>query len=797
MNFLTAEVEVRVDDSKMTSQLAKAKSAVMRTVSAIKMSFSKMAASFKAAFDKMVRYAKWALLAIAALAIKSFASFDDAMTKSVAIMGDVSDRMRSKMEEVATKMSLRTTASATELAKAYFYLASAGLSAEQSLKALGAVERFATAGSFDLSAATEMAVGSQAALGLASKDAETNLKNLRRVTDNLVTANELSQATVSQFAESLANEAAAAMKVWNIELEEGVAILAAYAKQNIRGAEAGSAFGRMLRFMMMGARKNREEWERFGLALYDTQGNLRPLADVIKDMTSLLSGMSTEQKGVILDLLGFQARSQQVILPLLGMSDSIREWNERLVEAGGHTKELAEKNLKSFTAQMKIVWNNIVSVAKAMGERLAPDIQALGDAFKRNRDVIERWALTFVEYVLYAKNIIWSFVKFLWSDWKSGIKAGLDISIELFKGFGESLVILMTDIASRAWRAFVKEFGEGLGKWLFEIGRPEGILGKISMISPAIAAGRIGMMKAGVGLIEESRTSITPEGPSLGEKLKGVREKTMTSIKKIVPPELGTDFDEAAEKLKEGLEKIRSGGYAAAGYFEEMYELEKRFFLGPDSKPLEEALSNVAEAAEDAGNKIGDAYEPWTKGTFIDSMKQWSASAQDMWRNFSSVATNALNSTSDALADFVMKGKADFNSLAESILMDLTRMIIKAQMAQVLGVISPSWFGAEGAIPLGASGTAANPMVVTSVPSGQHGGEVTKTGLAVIHKGESLSGVNNENARHQSTTLNINVNAIDAAGTYQFLAKNKRAIANMLQSTLTGNHPLRRSRGWK
>jgi len=74
---------------------------------------------------------------------------------------------------------------------------------------------------------------------------------------------------------------------------------------------------------------------------------------------------------------------------------------------------------------------------------------------------------------------------------------------------------------------------------------------------------------------------------------------------------------------------------------------------------------------------------------------------------------------------------------------------------------------------------------------------VTRTGLAVIHKGEELSGVNNENARQQSVTLNINVNAIDAAGTYQFLAKNKRAIATMLQGTLTGNHPLRRSRGWK
>jgi len=65
MNFMTADVKIKVDDSKLPAQLAKAKSAVTKTVTAIKNSFSKMATSFKAAFDKMVRIAKWGALAIA------------------------------------------------------------------------------------------------------------------------------------------------------------------------------------------------------------------------------------------------------------------------------------------------------------------------------------------------------------------------------------------------------------------------------------------------------------------------------------------------------------------------------------------------------------------------------------------------------------------------------------------------------------------------------------------------------------------------------------------------------------
>jgi len=65
MNFLTADVVIKADDSQLPAQLARAKTAVTRTVSAIKATYSKMAASFKAAFDKMVKYAKWAGLAIA------------------------------------------------------------------------------------------------------------------------------------------------------------------------------------------------------------------------------------------------------------------------------------------------------------------------------------------------------------------------------------------------------------------------------------------------------------------------------------------------------------------------------------------------------------------------------------------------------------------------------------------------------------------------------------------------------------------------------------------------------------
>jgi len=47
--------------------------------------------------------------------------------------------------------------------------------------------------------------------------------------------------------------------------------------------------------------------------------------------------------------------------------------------------------------------------------------------------------------------------------------------------------------------------------------------------------------------------------------------------------------------------------------------------------------------------------------------------------------------------------------------------------------------------------------------------------------------------KSQPVRVTVNVNAIDGENAYQFLSKNKAAIASLMQSTMTNNHPLRRN----
>ncbi len=328
------------------------------------------------------------LTIIGALSTIAFARFDDAMTKSLAIMGDVTDSMKKKMTDLALTISKEGVTSAKDLAKSYFFLASAGLTAEQSLAALGTVERFAVAGAFDMAKATDLLTDAQSALGLRMDDANKNMENMRRLSNLLTGANTLANASTEQFSEALTTQAGAAMKAYNIPLEEGLALLAAYADQGIKAQRAGTMLSRMLRLSTKGILNNQKAWTKLGVAFFDIQGNVLPMAKIITLLSERLGAMTTKQKIASLALLGFQARSQQAILPLLGLGDRIAEYTRKLKAMGEVTDEVADVQLQSFSSQMKTTWNQIVGMSISIGRLLAPAILRMG---ARIRQVTKWW----------------------------------------------------------------------------------------------------------------------------------------------------------------------------------------------------------------------------------------------------------------------------------------------------------------------------------------------------------------------------------------------------------------------
>jgi len=313
-------------------------------------------------------------VAIGAYSTKAFGDFDQAMTESLSILGDVSDEMRVRMEDTARTISMSTMTSAEELARSYYYLASAGMSAEQSLASLDVVNNFAIAGTFSMTQATDLLADSLSALGMASKDAAKQKENLIRLSDVLAKANNIANGSIQDFSEALTNMASAALRTLNKDVEEGVAVLAAFADQGVKGLKAGQALAIVLRGLQAAQKSQPEAWKEMGFSLYDAEGRMKSLADIIEFLEKKFMSLTDQQKPLTASMLGFQDRSFGYVQSLLGMSGKIREYEAALRGASGVTKQLTDRVLKSFNAQMLILGNNIKDVARRIGEFFAPMI---------------------------------------------------------------------------------------------------------------------------------------------------------------------------------------------------------------------------------------------------------------------------------------------------------------------------------------------------------------------------------------------------------------------------------------
>lgn len=395
------------------------------------------------------------LALVGGTAVKSFADFDAAMNQSIAIMGDVSDMQRGEMSAAAREVAKTTSFSAKQAAESYFFLASAGLDAAQSIGALPQVASFAQAGMFDMATATDLLTDAQSAMGLTFEDTQENMLGMARVSDVLVKANTLANATVEQFSTALTTEAGPAMKAFGVTLEDGVAVLGAYADQGIKGATAGSSFARMLRLMVPAVRDNREEFDRLGITVVDANDQLLPMADIIGSMSEALDGMGVTAKSGQLELLGFQKRMQGVILPLLGAQEKIRDYREELERAGGVTQEVADKQLRTFWERLGLLKDRLLDAAITVGSEVVPIIESLEPVLIGAIDAVGLLAKAFAALPVPMQAATLAVVAFVAALGPLLIASGLVVS-----GFGSLLPVIATVAGPAGMAAITSSAGK-------------------------------------------------------------------------------------------------------------------------------------------------------------------------------------------------------------------------------------------------------------------------------------------------------------------------------------------------
>lgn len=333
---------------------------------------------------------------------ESVMSFDSAMTRSLAIANNTTAAMRKAMEERARVESTLSIFSPAEIAEGYYYLVAAGLDVAQSMEAVGTAAAFAQAGVLDFEKGSEMLVQTQSALGLRSKDATENMQNMARVSDVLVQAANKSTSTVELMAEAFQNKFGTAVALANREVEEGAAILMAYAKVGIQGRLAGTQASMWLRDVQKAAINNAEAFREMDISVYDSNNNLNNLVDIAKDMREAFHGMSDKGLRMTLKDLGFADRAVHAILPLINTTkEEFDEFYEQSLASTGTTARVAAKQLKSLENQLKLL-KQALQTAAERGGRAA--LNALYQAWDRLRKPVNALADNLKDF---ASSAIW------------------------------------------------------------------------------------------------------------------------------------------------------------------------------------------------------------------------------------------------------------------------------------------------------------------------------------------------------------------------------------------------------
>lgn len=335
----------------------------------LNMRLNNMQTSVAAVNTAMRHMAMGGIAAVGGLATSAI-RFDKAFTDAALTITDLNNDVEGYKTSII-QLAANTTHSATEIAQSFEYMGQAGLDLDTIFGgAAKVVSDFARVGKFSLNKATDLLTDADTALGksLAGTD---QVERMRTLSDALITVSRISNTSAEQASLALTNQAAAAARAYGIQHDELLALIALYAKQGLKGREAGTRVSQTLRYMTQAAHKNKAAFDAMGIEMW-TDG----VFDMEKAMRSLNNALNQKggKEGIVATLqeLGFGARVQQGIFPMLDMAEEFTGRLADIRKGVGATQKAIDDWGDSLTGKLTIALKTFTNVLIVLGRGLEP-----------------------------------------------------------------------------------------------------------------------------------------------------------------------------------------------------------------------------------------------------------------------------------------------------------------------------------------------------------------------------------------------------------------------------------------
>lgn len=310
--------------------------------------------------------------------------FDKAMSQVAATMGVTSDEVQ-ELRDFAKEMGATTVFTANQSAEALNYMALAGYDAEMSMRMLPNVLNLAAAGNMDLARASDMVTDAQSALGLTAQ--ETNA-----MVDQMARAASRSNTSVEQLGDAMLTIGGTAT-LMSGGTDRLATVLGLLADNGIKGSEAGTHLRNMLLKLSSPTDDGAKAMEALGLRVFDAEGKMRDMQDIITDLNVAFAGLTDQEKiQYISDM--FNTRDIAAVNALL--NTTTERWDElgaEIVNSTGAASKMAGTqldNLSGAITLMKSAWEGLqITVSEQLMPTLkqfakygATSLSVINDAFK-------------------------------------------------------------------------------------------------------------------------------------------------------------------------------------------------------------------------------------------------------------------------------------------------------------------------------------------------------------------------------------------------------------------------------
>lgn len=299
--------------------------------------------------------------------IATYASYEQTLADTKAVTG-ASDAEIASIGTVVKDLGATTTFSAAEVGAGASVLGTAGWNASQIQDGLGGIVTMAQAGSVDIATAADINTSTIAQYKLNSSDSGY-------VGDVLAATAASSKTDISGLGESLKYVGSTASAL-EYSLEDTAIAMGLMGNSAIDGSQAGTSFRALLTNLIDPTKDTATAMTTLGISLSDQNGEMYSLMDVMTQLRSSFSSLTSEEQALYASsLAGTEGMSGLLAIANAG-EDDFNTLTEAIYGSAGAAQSMADIRVDSLSGDFAALSSAVDGVKISIGERLAPTLRS-------------------------------------------------------------------------------------------------------------------------------------------------------------------------------------------------------------------------------------------------------------------------------------------------------------------------------------------------------------------------------------------------------------------------------------